>query len=417
MVPKWLTDLQQRSWEPEILLSGIVLYGMFKVPSLLDGFLLYFKLNIFGDLQDVDNLVALFKVGVYWLILGLVLHLVCRGIWIGMVGLSYAFPEGIRMDRLKYQGPFREKVERTPSYEQIVIKLEKLCSALFSFSFMLFMSLIGGYLFLFVLVIFPFMVSYSFLEIGFSGSFYEWFQVYVIMVMVVGVIGLIDFLSLGYLRRFYWFSRFYWPLHVIISTLTLSRFYRAIYYGMATNFNRWTFFTLLALFSVTSIFGSGISSSSFYEGDVFSRLKLWEARRGEIIFTGHYGDQNQDYPSVRAQIPSDVIKDDILRLFLVADIQREDDILEHTSLDSLIELYPDSAVVDLQLLTIKNFHHVLIDDRQVEIDKWFFHYNVKTSQRGYLTYIPIDSLARGIHTLRVNGPTGSRYARINFYRE
>ncbi len=29
--PDWLDELQKKSWEPEILLSGIVLYGMFKM--------------------------------------------------------------------------------------------------------------------------------------------------------------------------------------------------------------------------------------------------------------------------------------------------------------------------------------------------------------------------------------------------
>ena len=80
----------------EILLSGIVLYGMFKVPELLDAFLNYFKLNIYSSVQDLDNLIALFKMGIYWLITGLILHLICRGIWIGMVGLSYTFSNGIR---------------------------------------------------------------------------------------------------------------------------------------------------------------------------------------------------------------------------------------------------------------------------------------------------------------------------------
>ncbi|MEP5103776.1 MAG: hypothetical protein ABJQ84_04115, partial [Ekhidna sp.] len=158
--PKWLTKLQQHSWEPEILLSGIVLYGMFKVPDILDEFLIFFKLNIFGNSQDIDNLVALFKMGIYWLITGLILHLICRGVWIGMVGLSYTFSDGIRHNKLKYKGRFKEKVNRTPSYELIVIRLEKISSSLFSISFMLFMSVIGGYFFFLILIVIPFTILY-----------------------------------------------------------------------------------------------------------------------------------------------------------------------------------------------------------------------------------------------------------------
>lgn len=161
-VPKWLEDLQQKSWEPEILLSGIVLYGMFKVPELLDDFLLYFKLNIFGNSTDIDNLVALFKMGIYWLITGLIMHLICRGIWIGMVGLSYTFPNGIKISKINYAEPFQDKVRNIASYEEIVIRLEKISSTLFSVSFMLFMSLLGGYLFFLVLIIVPFTTTWFF---------------------------------------------------------------------------------------------------------------------------------------------------------------------------------------------------------------------------------------------------------------
>jgi len=207
ITPKWLSELQQKSWEPEILLSGIVLYGMFKVPGLLDEFLAFFKPNIFGNSQDIDNLVALFKMGIYWLITGLILHLICRGIWIGMVGLSYTFPNGIRQDKLNYKGKFNDKVNQTPPYERIVIRLEKICSSLFSISFMLFMSLIGGYLFFLFLIVLPFTILYVYFDLGFSGFLFNVFQVYVVVVLGIGIIALIDFLSLGYFRRFRWFAK------------------------------------------------------------------------------------------------------------------------------------------------------------------------------------------------------------------
>ncbi|MEQ9229813.1 MAG: hypothetical protein RIF46_03965, partial [Cyclobacteriaceae bacterium] len=255
-VPKWLSELQQRSWEPEILLSGIVLYGMFKVPNLLDGFLAYFKLNIFGNSQDIDNLVALSKMGIYWLITGLILHLICRGIWIGMVGLSYTFPEGIRFDKLNYKERFKQKVERTPTYEQIVIRLEKVSSSLFSVSFMLFMSLIGGYLFFFSLLILPFTILYVYFGMSNSGLLFELFQYYVLVVLTLGLVSLVDFLSLGYFRKFKFFAKVFWPIHKLTSILTLSRFYRPIYYGMVTNFNKWVFFLFLAVFTFVSIAGA-----------------------------------------------------------------------------------------------------------------------------------------------------------------
>lgn len=418
IVPKWLEELQQKSWEPEILLSGIVLYGMFKVPDLLDAFLKFFELNIFGNSQDIDNLVALFKMGIYWLISGLILHLICRGIWIGMVGLSYTFPNGIRNDAVHYSGKFGDKVSKIPSYEQIVIRLEKISSALFSISFMLFMSLIGGYLFFLILVIVPFTTAYLYFDMGFEGPVFDAFQIYVFTIVIIGLIGLLDFVTLGYFRRFKWVAKIYWPLYRVISALTLSRFYRPIYYGLVTNFNKWVLFVFLLIFAFGSIFGTGSMVNTTYPGENYSKLTLWSTGRGYSAFSGYYDDQNEELASVWAQIQSDVVTGDVLKLFLVANISREDEALEYTNLDSLKEAYPDTARAALELHVIKEYYKVKIDQKPIETE-WLYHYKYATKQRGYLTFINISELNEGLHKVSVSGPEedASSLAIIPFYRD
>lgn len=418
-VPKWLDELQQRSWEPEILLSGIVLYGMFKVPGILDDFLAFYKLNIYGNSNDVDNLVSLFKTGIYWLITGLILHLICRGIWIGIVGLSYTFPAGIRMEKLNYKEPFKPKVEKIVSYEQIIIRLEKISSALFSISFMLFMSLIGGYLYFLVMLVAPFMFFLLVLDMGFSGPLFDGFQKWVFVVLTVGILGLVDFLSLGYFRRFKIIAKILWPLHRFISTLTLSRFYRPIYYGMVTNFNKWAFFAFLLIFTVISIFGAG-NNNETYPGDLYSRISNFSSAQNYSTFLGNYDDQNDEIPSVRAHIPSDIITGNVLRLFVVAQIRYEDTMEEITPIDSLKKAYPDTSNVALKNMVVANFFNVKIDDQEITNLRWYFHYKGRLGQRGYLTYIDISDLKEGLHTIDVLGPE-SKYSNpisvIPFYKD
>ncbi len=419
-VPKWLEDLQQKSWEPEILLSGIVLYGMFKVPELLDGFQSYYKLNIHGNSNDIDNLIALFKTGIYWLITGLIMHLICRGIWIGMVGLSYTFPKGIQMEKIHYKEPFASKVRKTPAFEQIVIRLEKVSSALFSISFMLFMSLIGGYLFVLFLIVIPFSIAWLGFDMGFEGTAFEIFQVYVLTVFSIGILGLIDFVSLGYFRKFQWIAKLYWPFHRLISFLTLSRFYRPIYYGMVTNFNKWVFFAFLLTFSFGSIVITGSMTDGIYPGDNFSRLEMWDTAQGYSVYAGYYDDQNAEFASVRAHIPSDIIREDVLRLFVVANISYEDEMLEYTPLDSLRELYPDTTSAALETMVVDRFFQISIDEAPVLDNHWYFHYKNHTKQRGFITYIDISDLDEGMHKVEVKGPKkvfDRRLATILFYRD
>ena len=91
-LPKWLIKTQLGSWEPEIFISGIVLIGLIQLPRHLNEFRYFFYREIFGYDSVVDNLIAVLNTGIYWMIFGLVLHLFFRGIWVGLVCLSYVFP-------------------------------------------------------------------------------------------------------------------------------------------------------------------------------------------------------------------------------------------------------------------------------------------------------------------------------------
>lgn len=413
--PKWLDELQQRSWEPEVLLSGIVLYGMFKVPPVLDKFLVFFKSSIYSATSDAENFIGILKLGIYWLILGLILHLIARGIWVGMVGLSYTFPNGINKEAIKVTGKFINKISNIPPFQTTIIRLEKLCSSLFSISFMLFMSILGAYLYLFSLIVIPFSLLFII-----DKSLYVVntliFEVYVITVLFVGLIALGDFITLGYIRRFKWISKIYWPIHQLISALTLARFYRSIYYGFVSNYNKWIIMLILLAFTITSFYGLEFITTP--EETNLSRIKLWHSSRGNLVFHGHYDDQNENRVSIQAQIPSDIIDDDVLRLFIPSDISKEDSIRKFANYDSLVKTKGFKAQND-DLNVVSKFYHIYLNDSLLTNLPWFYHYKTKTNQQGYLIYINIKNVPEGLHQLKIAGPKRmfkNSWAEIPFYR-
>ena len=418
--PTWLEELQQRSWEPEILLSGIVLYGMFKMPELLDQGLVFFKSYIFGQTSDVDNLVAVLKVGIYWLITGLVLHLISRGIWVGMVGLSYTFERGVNVDRLDYQGKFKEKVSKIPRFQTIIINLEKICSSLFSISFMLFMAMLGAYIYLFVLLLVPFFII-LFITNSWDHIAVEIFQYYSMGVVILGLISMVDFITLGYFRRFKWVAKIYWPIHRMISVLTLSRFYRGVYYGLVTNVNKWFIFIFLLLFTLTTFFAFGTFDDGTYPGEGFSRIKFWHNIRGQAAFSGYYDDQNKEIYSVRASIPSDIIIDNTLRLFIVADINLQDSLQKISERASVKPSLEGLSASEQSHKIISSFYRIFLDDSLISNYPLKFHYKSHTHQFGYLIYLDIETLDKGMHEIKIKGDSvmfGQRsFADIPFYRE
>ncbi|HPM30848.1 MAG TPA: hypothetical protein PLJ60_10995, partial [Chryseolinea sp.] len=365
-------------------------------------------------------LIATFKLGIYWLISGLILHLICRGVWVGMVGLSYTFPNGINSEKLKFKERFKEKVERLPTFQRIIINLEKFCSSLFSISFMLFMSTIGAYFYLFVLLVVPFFILiFAFDFQNWSGNAGIFFGFYAMGIILIGLIGLLDFITLGYMKRFKWFAKIYWPFDYLISTLTFSRFYRPVYYAFVSNFNRWTIACLLILFIGVSFFAISSIANQGYDGDSFSRIEFWHSSSSNSAYSGYYDDQNDELFSVRAQIPSDVIETNVLRLFIPVNIKHEKEIREYVKYDSLRKLSPDQSIAEIDAQVTRKFYHIYLDGNLLGDLPWLFHYKMKTGQRGYLTYIDIKSLSEGMHHVEVDFPPDDRktkWASIPFYR-
>ncbi len=419
--PKWLSELQQKSWEPEVLLSGIVLYGMFKMPGLLDDFLYYYKINFTGASNDIDNFVGMMKVAVYWLTSGLIAHLISRGIWVGMVGLSFTFPKGIALDEIKLTDKYKNFLARIPSTEKIILNLEGFSSTLFSISFMMFMMMLGAYFYLLITIIVPVLSLVYFVNDIFDNDTFGYILAgYLLVVLAFGFIGFIDFITLGFFKRFRWLSKIYWPIYRVVGTLTMARFYRPIYYILVSNVKKWKIGLLLTAFVVASFMWVGGISNSTYPGESLSRISLWSDSQNTGSYTGYYDDQVDDIKSINASIQSDIIRGNTVRLFLVLRAEREDSIKAHCNLDSLFQI-EELGRPQARIQCLKAFYSVSIDDSVFADLPFKFHFKSKTRQRGLLTYIDISYLETGLHHLSIEIPEqkfrNNRIANIPFYRE
>ena len=418
--PAWLDELQQKSWEPEILLSGIVLYGMFQAPDLLDHFYQFATLNLYDNASDIENLVTILKIAFYWLTFGLILHLISRGIWVGMVGLSFTFPKGINKDKLKLSPTFEKVIDKTPPIEKIIINLEKICSSLFSISFMLFMMMIGSYFYFLIMLVVPILTFVWIFNVDdFTYAQGIIVAVYALTILGIGFISLIDFITLGFLKRFRWLSKIYYPMYWLVSTLTFSRVYRPIYYTIVTNFGKWKIALFLAAFIMISFFGLDKVGQRSIPGEEFTRIELWSNSQNVSNFSGYYDDQNEDFHSVQAQIQSDIISENTVRLFVVMKLGLEDSIRKNCQYDTLRKQL-DTASYYVKNMCVKQFYQVLLDDENLGEQEWLFHYKQKTNQRGIMTYLDISDLEKGLHQITVKGPDNmyrGSFAKIPFYRE
>lgn len=125
----WLENLQKNSWEPEVIISGITLAFLFVIPSR------FFELSVmliqdFGlEYVPAQLVFWYFSTIISFFKIFLVSHLVLRFLWAGMLGISYAFPEGVKKENL-----FKNSQDidyQHPNY--YLLKLEAWCSMAYGF--------------------------------------------------------------------------------------------------------------------------------------------------------------------------------------------------------------------------------------------------------------------------------------------
>lgn len=420
-LPKWLRHTQHNSWEPEVFISGIVLFGLLQLPDYLADLKLYLGREVLISQSEANNLLAFLSTGIQWITAGLICHLFFRGVWIGMVGLSYVFPEGIDYNRLRYREKFRKNIRQIPGFTKQIIRLEKISSSIFSISYLIFMCILGAYFFILATIIVP---VYSIVWL--SGTpiqlllankiVFSILNVYTIIVLSVGVVYLIDFLTLGLLKKIKWFSRLYYPVYKVISILTFSGLYRNVYYVLISNFRPWKVILFNLVFISITIAMIGYNSDPKPLTEQLSRLELYGNSQENYVSGSFYSNMQPNTRDQRAAIQSDIVKDDVLRLFVAHRIEFEDSIKHLCDFRQTGNRVSDDS---LRLRCLSEFYQVSVGDSLYSKSQWMFHRHPVTGRAGIVTWLDISSLNRGQYNVKVNLKNWRfrNYATIPFYKE
>ncbi len=232
---EWLEKLQQESWQLELLISGLALFGIWESRTVLSSMDYYVDVFATNDYRGwLRFFISFFKAA--WLIfmINLLIHIIIRGFWIGAIGLRYVSGD-IDFDQLNYSPTFTNYFKRKiGSFDDYIERLEKISSVIFSFTFLMFFMLLSFSTFnLFFGVIASILTKIN----SESGTSEIVLGLFGILYYVMGFIVLIDFLALGALKKikeptvsriYFWIYRFY-------SLVSLSFFYRPLLLNFIDN--------------------------------------------------------------------------------------------------------------------------------------------------------------------------------------
>lgn len=277
----WLENLQRNSWEPEVIISGITLAFLFAFPSKIYAFsatlVQEYGLHFIGAmlvLLYLSAVISVFKIF-------FVVHLVLRFIWAGLLGLSYAFPNGVIKEKLFKMSQHYEY--QKPS--EMVLRMERICSMTFAYpiSLVFVILVFTSYLGILLLV-------YLYLDV----SFFIIYIIFIVSILIFVAINLIG-------KKTKWKQK---------SSKTIMASVTAIY---QSNLGKWfsVWYGLgIFILSTPLIFNDVRDFSLFFnETNLLENELKWPTK--ELSYSEFHKD-NIRYP--RVFLSTEIVKGDVLHL-------------------------------------------------------------------------------------------------------
>jgi hypothetical protein len=398
--PDWLKRTQEGSWEPEVLISGIVLLALTQVPRLLRQLHYWLEertAKFYFYTSSIDDFIfETLILSTNWLIAGLIVHLIMRSLWVSFIGLSFAFPKGADLSKMRFQPWFENRLRPISTFENSIIKLENLCSTLYATAFLFVMATVSFCLFLIFIFALGLVLAEFFPQVLQEENKLD---------LVLGIFSFsiafpyfIDFVSLGMLKKLPWFWKIYRYPYRFMSSITLAPVYRGLYYGLIGNVSRKRVALIMVVFLIITYF-------RVVPGAVlpFQTPTIYNTTFGTANFDGYYRDQQPERFSTWAHIQSQQISEGALHVFLPHKLQFEEQMLADCS-DNL----KAAAVVDSfaskearNLACLSAVYVFYIDGIKQAPGRFFMRELGHTGQLGLETWLDVAALPRGQHLLEV----------------
>lgn len=405
----WLDSLQQESWQLELLISGfsifLLLAGWSKLVDLETDLVLLGQTS--QNFSALESLYYISRMALGCLLATLVFHVLLRGMWIAAIGLRSVSGD-IDYDALRPRPRFRNFLERRiGSFDGYIARLERNCSVSFTVALLIFFGLLSFAILIFLLNVIAFIL------VAFLGED-AWDPVnniVLVIMLIFGVPYLLDFVTIGWLKRQKWCARPYYYIYRIMGWVTLARFSRPLYYNLIDNrFGRRLAIGLPVLMLAAVLFSS-------YEHITHAYYPAYSQQGREIILSGAYDDEGHDTNSRlwRPSLASRYVENNYLQVFIpYLPVNHDEDLQFH---------YPDLVPARLTGSILRGGLHIgesatneadntelreamsslwrlSVDSIRLDVSPRFYKHEQRR-QLGLLYMIPTHDLAVGEHELMI----------------
>ncbi len=413
--------LRERTDELELIISGISLVALTALPGWL--FDQWVKVDAHTDGGRAVLIGFGFPLAIglcYTLAAAFLIHLVARAYWVGLIGLKSVFPQGVRWEHVTSQGPLlREWLrERFSDLGQSIDASDRFASTVFAVVSLVTLSIVW--------VVLP-LAAITVLA-DFAGRFVtvaDW----LLAAIFVGFFAAFALISLPLFlldRRAGWLrSRGREPSPALIDAVRMLTRVQGLFYPrrlllpiqliLESNLPRRAFsFAFATIIMFTTVIGTIQLTSA----RTFTLLGKYDYATNDDVASGV---RTAHYENLRAasdallrepMIPSDLVADPYLRLFLPYLPKRDNGVLA--------ERCPVDADATTRRACVAALWTVSLDGQPVDVGGFDFAERRDLGLRGLQGYVTTGGLVPGRHELVVTWnavrPSGHQRAREQRWR-
>lgn len=423
--PKWLRRLEKESWQAELLISGLALYGTLQLPIFV-----YWLSDTLINLFPINYYLAgyaiafLYLFGIALLTTFFIMHFILRAYWVGLIGLNSVYPDGYKIDNKIYSPIYSKLVaEKLPKVRDSIKEIDNMCSSMFSGAFV-FLLMYGMMSISLSVILAIYMLTKDFIPFAVWISLGAVFFIAMIVVTIFGAMGKSEkfrnneklqknFFRLSYLFGMIATPFVYKPINQILFTTTTNS------KSVSANLKVAVPFFLIAMVLSTYHISQTNIGMMILKGNG-ENINLHE----NTVYADHYLDQyNPDQNIFVPVIDSDIVEGPFVKLFvpiLKNESYLHEDICGEYEKDESLNKDAQSVLRNQwRLDCYKSYISIKVNGASYDADL-MKHRNPQGDRNGVLCYIPTSMLAQGKNKVGVEkiknkeGETYDKYT-INFW--
>lgn len=390
----WLQRLKEESWEAELLVSTVAIFGTFKSFDLIDSF----TNTLINWLPDAYYYVVYFIMFFGYIGLSILngmflIHFVLRAYWIGLVGLSSVFPN-YSLEDSAYSKIYTNKILAVlPNPKESIEKVDNLCSVIFSVGFTL----------LFLYVFFSITSTvYTFLFYWLSSYVPTW-VLWIPIGIILGMLVLqIFFSAIAHQKQYAGNEKLQnWNLKLVLLTskVTMGPLYKNfLEVSMLFGSNYKKKKGMIGLVLLYVLFGIIICVIRIQDTPLLYLINTEKYFVSQRVQPFYYQENNVDSGLLLQPELSKLLQDKSTMSVFIPVFAHQRKVYREVcdSKDKTTNTNEKRNYVDCY----KQHYTIFLDNTKVAID-YLIEEHARTNQLGMRVFIPLDRVSRGLHQLKI----------------